>query len=219
MNICQFFKFSAVVLFSASLIACTSSKKSTGVWVNTDKMKDKSYKSIYVFAYTQNMEAKKIVETDVAERGSEIGYKVVKSIEALPNSFSDTKQPTKEDIVESALAAGCDAVFAISLLREEEAVKYVPGTAAYGPSQYTSFSGNFFGYYNQWSQITSTPGYYDKSKNYFIQSNLYDLNTRELMFSVQSPVYNPATLKKFSDDYVDELFEQLDKAGFFKKTK
>jgi hypothetical protein len=39
------------------------------------------------------------------------------------------------------------------------------------------------------------------------------------MFSVQSPVYNPATLKKFSDDYVDELFEQLDKAGFFKKKK
>ena len=115
----------------------------------------------------------------------------------------------KEEIIKKVKENNCDAVFVASLLKKEEDVRYTPGTTAYSVMPYYSWSGNFFGYYSHWYPTVNNPGYYSKEKSYFMQSNLYDVASEEIMWSVQSKIFDPASLKKFSKAYTSKLIEQL----------
>ena len=187
-----------VGFFSLTIISYAAPKKSAAVWVNKEKIVGKTYKIIFVIAQTQNVNARQIVEYDIAKKVTEIGYKVVKSIDVTPPVFNGGKQPTKEEVLEKVKSAGCDGIFLVTLARKEENLKYTPRTEVYAPSKFTSWSGNFFGFYSNYSSVTITSGYYDKEKEYFLQSNFYDTQSSDLLFSVQSSVYNPVSLEKFS---------------------
>lgn len=215
----KFLAFLMIGFMVSLLNSCSAPKKSVGVWVNKEKITGKTYPSIFVIAQTQNVQARQVVEDDLAKRATEIGFRVVKSIDVMPPVFDGGKQFTKEEVLAKVKAAGCDGIFLVTLARKEENLKYSPGTEIYAPTPYTTWSGNFFGYYSNWSSVTSTPGYYDKEKEYFLQSNFYDTQSLDLMFSVQSSVYNPASLEKFSKTYVNELIEKMDDAGLFKNRK
>ena len=62
-------------------------------------------------------------------------------------------------------------------------------------------------------------GYYETNHLYFIESNLYDTNTLELLWSVQSHSYNPSDIEKVSKDYCHELFDELEKEKDFRGRK
>jgi hypothetical protein len=197
--------------------ACTSTKETTGVWKNTEKLAGKSYSKIFIVVMSGNLEARTKVESDLSAAATAKGYANIKSIDVMQPKFTDTDLPAKEDIIKQVKANNCDAVFVATLLKKEEDVRYTPGSTAYSVMPYYSWQGNFFGYYSHWAPSVSTPGYYEKSKNYFIQSNLYDVASQEIMWSVQSAVFDPASLQKFSGTYTSELVRSLAKEGLLKK--
>jgi hypothetical protein len=205
----------AVILL---LNACAPSVQSDGVWVNKDKIQGKSFKKIFIVVMSDNIEARSRLETDLADAATARGYEAVKSMDVMPPSLTDNKKPTKEDVVSKVKGSGCDAVFMASLLRKEENVHYVPGTTAYTMMPYYTWSGNYFGYYNNWYPTVHNPGYYQKEKSYFMQSNLYDAATEELMWSVQSEVFNPSSLNNFSKSYMNTLVKQLTRQNLLKKS-
>ncbi len=206
------FVFALLFLFS-----CSGSKQLSGVWINTEKMKGKSYRSIFLMAQTRDIQARQSVENALAAKAADKGYLAVKSIDVLTPSLSDTALPSHTAIEQAARSSNCDAVFVVTLLNKEESVRYVPGAAVYSPAPYYSWNGNFYGYYNHWTPTVSHPGYYTKEKNYFLQSNLYDLATGELMLSVQSEVFSPTSMDRFSRDYVNDLVGKMEKEGLLKK--
>ncbi|MEN9598024.1 MAG: hypothetical protein RL596_335 [Bacteroidota bacterium] len=206
-----------VTVLGMLITSCSSSKESTGVWKNTEKLAGKSYSKIFIVIMTADLEARSIIESDISEAATAKGYANIKSMDVMPVKFSETKLPSKEEILAQVKANNCDAVFIATLLKKEEDVRYTPGTAAYTIAPFYSWHGNFFGYYNHWQPIVSTPGYYNKSKTYFVQSNLYDVASQEVMWSVQSKVFDPTSLKKFSGTYTSSLVKQLTKEGLLKK--
>jgi len=50
-----------------------------------------------------------------------------------------------------------------------------------------------------------------------MQSNLYDAASQEIMWSVQSEIFNPSSLDKFSRSYTQTLIKQLQDDGLAKK--
>ena len=208
---------SLFLLFGALIFSCSSSKELSGVWVNKEKVKGKSYESIFILAQTLNVQAKQQIENELAAKATEKGYKVVKSFDVMPPTLYDTSLPSKNIIVEKVKAAGCDAVFVVTFLKKEESVKYTPGTTAYAPATSYNYYGNFYGYYSNYYATASTPGYYTHDKEYFIQGNLYDLETEALMVSVQSKIFNPSSIEKFSKAYAKEVFQQMQDEGLLKK--
>jgi hypothetical protein len=80
-----------------------------------------------------------------------------------------------------------------------------------------SWAGSFFGYYSHYYSTISASGYYSNDKTYFMQSNLFDKASQELMFSVQSEIFNPSSLPSFSRTYISTLMKQLEKAKLLKK--
>ena len=204
------------VLFVLLLSGCSPYKESTGVWVNKEKFQGKSYSNVFIIVMTANLEARALLENNLASIAQEKGYKVIKSMDVMPPGLKDAAMPSKEDIVKKVKDNNCDAVFVASLLKKEEDVRYTPGTTAYSVRPYYSWSGNYFGYYSHWYPTVYNDGYYTKEKNYFMQSNLYDVASEEIMWSVQSTVFDPSSLAKFSKAYTSQLIKQLKEEGLLK---
>jgi len=206
-----------LLIITLFLAACSSPKESTtGVWVNKDKIQGKSFNKIFIVVMTADPEARSTVENDLAAVATSRGHPVVKSIDVITTSLKDPKLPTKDEVVAKVKETTCDAVFVATLLKKEESVGYTPGTSAYSVAPYQTY---YPGYYSYWYPSVSTPSYYDHEKTYFMQSNLYDVASEEIMWSVKSKIFSPETLKKFSKQYTSTLVKQLEKKKLVKKQK
>jgi hypothetical protein len=206
-----------LVILAFVFAACSPTKESTGIWINKEKIVGKSFSKVFIVVMSADIQARSLVENDLATRAKNRGYQVVKSIDAVPPTLSDPKLPAKDEVLAKVKETGCDAVFVASLLRKEEAVHYTPGTTAYSVVPYYSYYGYIGGYYNHYAPTVSTPGYYSKEKDFFMQSNLYDVASQEIMWSVQSEIFNPSSLEKFSKAYTSGLIKQLESEKLLKK--
>ena len=213
----KIYQLLSTFFFIAILASCSTSKDTAGAWVNKEKLAGKSYKSIFIYVASADIQARSYVETELANAAVSKGYTAVKSIDIIKPSLDNPQLPSKDQLTQAITQTSCDGAFMVTLLRKEESVRYTPGTTAYAPMPYYSFHGNMWGYYSYYQPTISTPGYYSKDKEYFIQSNLYDVNTQELMVSVQSEIYNPTSVGNFSKMYIKDVIKQMDKAGLLKK--
>ena len=56
-----------------------------------------------------------------------------------------------------------------------------------------------------------SPGYYEDDKVYYIETNLYDADTEELLWSAQSETYNPTSLPDFASDFAEVVVARMEK--------
>ena len=131
---------------------------------------------------------------------SKAGYRTVKSFDILP-PFTGGATPTKEELFSKITESGADAILTVALIDKETETRYVPGNAAYAPMPRFGYYGSFWGYYNTWFPTLYSPGYYEEEKTYFIETNLYDASTEQLLWSGQSETYNPSSLEMFSREF------------------
>jgi len=210
-----------ILIFPMLIVsACSSSKKTTdpkasGVWINEEKRQGKTFHKIFFVVLTADVEARVQLENALAAAAIAKGYEAVKSIDVMPPNIKDPKTPTREEVVSKVKTSGADAVFVGSVLKKEEAIKYNEAQTAY--AERPSWGGTYYGYYNHWYPTVSTSSYYDNDKTYLMQSNLFDVATEEIMFSVLSKVFNPSSLKDFSKEYTTTLMKQLEKGGLLRK--
>ena len=207
----------SVITVAVFFAACSSTKETSGVWVDKEKIKGKTYDNFFVIVMTADIEARVKLENDLAATIISRGHKAVKSYEVLPADLKDPKPPAVDALVEKIKASDCDAVFVASLLDKNDDIRYSSGGTHYTMRTGYAWSGTFFGYYSHYYTTISTPGYYANDKTYFMQSNLFDKASQELMCSVQSEIFNPSSLPSFSRTYISTLMKQLHKAKLLKK--
>src|SRR3954464_13433570 len=110
---------SLMVTVLVLLASCSTTKEPGGVWVNKEKIKGKSFNNIFIVVMTADLEARSLIENDLAAAIREKGYKAVKSIDVIPSSLKDPKPPPKEEIINKVKENGCDAIFVSALVRNE----------------------------------------------------------------------------------------------------
>ncbi|HEX6849051.1 MAG TPA: hypothetical protein VF144_18835 [Chitinophagaceae bacterium] len=208
------FVVSIVTIF---LAACSSTKESTGVWYNKEKIQGKTYDNFFVVVMTADIEARVRIENDIASTIVSRGHKATKSYEVLPADLKDPKPPAVDALIEKIKASDCNAVFVTSLLDKSDEIRHTEGGTHYTLRTDYSWAGTFFGYYSHYYSTITTQGYYSNDKTYFMQSNLFDKASQELMFSVQSEIFNPSSLASGSRTYISTLMKQLEKAKLLKK--
>lgn len=192
------------VLFIAA--ACSSSTSITGTWEKQDIEKD--YNNVLVAALTPQTRVKATIEGEIAEELTEGGIEASQSINVLPPKFTDDDNQ-KQRILDAIQTNGVDAILTVSVIEEETETRYSPGTAGYAPYPAYGYYGSFWRYYSHYYTTFYSPGYYSEDEVYFIETNLYDAETEDLIWSAQSQTYNPADLEDFSDDFAEEIVEQL----------
>jgi hypothetical protein len=148
----------------------------------------------------------------LAAQTEQRNIKAVKSADFFTPEFYQTK-PIKEALLSKIQQTGVDAILTVSLIDEASESRYVPGTTRYYPYPAFGWYGSFYRYYDYWYPSFNDPGYYVTDKTYFIETNLYDAKTENLIWSAQSETLNPSSIDSFVEKYPPLLFSQMVKDG------
>lgn len=118
----------------------------------------------------------------------ELGYQALSSLKEYgPKSFDKMNE---EAAIGKIKNSGVDAVITIVLLDKEKERKYIPGNMYYSPYGY--YYNHFWGYRSTLYNRIYEPGYYVTDTRYFWESNLYDMTTQKLVYSVQTQSFDPS---------------------------
>ncbi|MCH4821741.1 hypothetical protein ML462_01025 [Gramella lutea] len=206
-----------VLLIILGAISCGTNTQIVGAWTSDDLPPGNPYEKVFIAAITPNTNVQNAVENNLASAARERGIEASTSATTFAKSFTKSNQPSKTEILDKVRAENADAIFTVTLLDKESETRYVPGSTYYSPMSYGGYYGSFYSYYNTVYPMTYDPGYYKTDKIYFIESNLYDANTEELIWSAQSKTVNPSNIDSFARDYTQAMIDELIKDGVLKK--
>jgi hypothetical protein len=170
---------------------------------------------IFIFAMTQNYDAQLNLENDLASAAEAKGIKTVKSIDAFGPIVTLDQLPKTDVLLKAIRDLGCDGIFTIAVVDQEDKTHYVQGGASGAYMPYGGYGYYYSGYY-AYSPSFYTAGYYTTSKTYFIESNLFNANTEKMLISMQSKVVNPGDIIKASKQYTQMLVTELQAHGLMK---
>jgi hypothetical protein len=198
------------------LTGCRPATEVTATWTNP-QAQEINYNNVLVFAITERVSVKQSLETALAEELRAEGINASTSIEEFPPRLRDQAIESKSDMMEIIEGNRYDAVLTVAIVDEETETRYVPGAGArpWAPMGRFGYYGNFWGYYNHWSPFMYDPGYYQEDKIYFIETNLYDASTEQLVWSAQSESMNPNRLESLSDQLAEVTVNELSEKNFF----
>lgn len=185
------------ILFIFFLFSCSSSNI-THSWKAVNVPYKKFNKIIVIGINGENSVAnKEKMELELVDDLKNLGYNAVASTQEFgPKSFRSLDE---DAIIKKLQGTGYDAIITIVLLSKEKERYYVPAQMYYSP--FTMHHRYFWGYYNTMYSRVYTPGYYVEDRKYFWESNMYDLNSKDLIYSVQTESYNPSSTKKLAHEY------------------
>ena len=205
------FKIISLLLLVVMMFGCGPSQKITGSWANPEAKSMGPFTKVFVMVLSQNKDANYNIESQMAKILITKGFKVVKSNDLYPPSFAPTKDFTKEQLTASIKKTGCDAVLMLALLDSKVVESYNPGVV-YAPVNY-GYYGSYYGYYNHYYPQVYSPGYYSVDKTFYLEANLYDMVSDNLVWSVQSEARNPKDLSSWFKNYSVMLMNHLKSKG------
>jgi hypothetical protein len=208
-------KIISLLLLALIMCGCGPTQKITGSWASPEAKSKGPYTKVFVVVLSQNETANYDIEARTANVLISRGFKVVRSTDIFPPKFSITKDLTKEQLTESIAKTGCDAILTLALLDSKSVESYHPGTV-YAPVNY-GYYGSYYGYYNYYYPQVYTPGYYSVDKTFYLEANLYDLESDLLLWSVQSEARNPKDLNTWFKSYSTLLINHLKSKGLNQK--
>jgi hypothetical protein len=187
-------------------VGCATTKITTS-WKAKDAVPQK-YNKIMVLGLirTADRTIQEKMENHMVGDLKNLGYNAVSSLQEYgPKAFDKMDE-------EAALAklknSGVDAVITIVLLNKEREKSYVPGHIYYY-SPYGYYYNNFWGYRTALYHRIYEPGYYVVNTRYFWESNLYDMSTQKLIYSVQTQSFDPANSESLAHEYGQMIIKNM----------
>lgn len=204
-------KFLYAILVTAIVSGCTGGQKITTSWINPEAKTKGPYESMFIMVLAPTTAASFDIEDRMAALIASRGPKVVVSSSVLPPKLSLSENFTREQLAEAIKRTGCDAVYVIALLDVLEVETYHPGSAYY-PMNYGMY-GSYYGYYNHYYPQVYSQGYYSSDKTYYIETNFFDVESDQLLWSIQSEAYNISSLESWFDKYSYDILKELKTEG------
>lgn len=199
-----------VLLF---MLGCSPASRITHSWTS-DAIGQKNYSKIIVVGLMphNDRELRESMENHLVGDLTERGYNAISSLKEYgPKSFENMKE---EEAIDTLHASGVDAVVTIVLLDKNREQSYMPGRVYFSP--YFIYQRRFWGYYTTIYNRVYSPGYYQVDTKYFWESNFYDLETKELLYSVQTTSFNPGSTQSLADEYGKMIVSDMAKKGIIK---
>ena len=198
-------KYAAVILLFV-VLACSSSSRITSSWRSSEKAAA-TFKKVIVLGLIKESDRtiREEMEQDLAQELRLRGQSAVCACDLYsPKEFDEL---TEKQALEKLKDSGVDAVLTIVLLDKTRERYYIPGHSYYTP--YGIYYNRFWGYSRTIYGRIYSPGYYTTDTKYFWESNLYDLESGELLYSAQSQSFDPPSSTAMGKEYgrliVDDL--------------
>lgn len=176
------------------------------------------YRDIVIFGISENIIRRQAFEDQIKNVLVEDGVKASNSSVVIPQG-TRLIEFEKEKFIKKLKDQGYDAVLTVALLDQTNETRYVPGTMYAPPMAYGGYYSSYWGYYNYYSPMMYDPGYYTVDKNYFLEANVYDVETESLIWSAQSETTNPDGLEAFARNFAVVISERMIKDGVIVKRR
>lgn len=199
-------QFIKLAFLSVLLIwGCGTTSYITHSW-KAQNIQPKKYKKIVVLGLVRDVDitTRQKMEQHIAGDLKTLGYDAVCSCDEYnPRTFD---KMSEQEAVQKIRNAGVDAVISVTLLDKKREREYVPGRYEYSPlhNQIT-----FYRYYHTMYERIYTPGYFQVNTRYFWETNFYDLETNQLLYSAQSQSFEPASTEKLSHEYGQMIVKDM----------
>jgi len=220
-----------LMIFVAGLIlaGCAPSTELRISW-KTGDYPPKKYSKIGILALLKSNEARIDVETGVANALAAKGIRsaVTWDIWQFANNkeimdkMNLTQEQLREVIKKKVADQKMDALLVISMFDAFKESRYVPGKSVsvgvgFSPGMYPAYGYPYYGYVGYSFETMSTPGYYEDVSTYFVESNLYDIASENLIWTGQTSTKMESDLEteaqKFALTIVRGMFQDGVLAG------
>ena len=229
-------KKSSILLFLISLIfvGCGPSTKLTMSWANEEGT-PKSYEKLAVVSLTPNSSSRYLMERAMVADFIDDGIKAIPTYEIFPmaDRISELEklvgdaEELKRRVTQKVTDNGIDAIMIISVFDIEKEQRYVNdhnysmgGSAYYGSPYYGGrgyygsphMRGSYYNYYAYSIGTVYNSGYYVDDYTYFIECNLYDVATEELLWTGRTKTVNMKSVEEevvyFSEVVIKEILKK-----------
>lgn len=197
-----------ILAIGIGVYGCAASTEVTGSWKSPEAT-TQTYNNVVVAAMTDNVQARQIIEEQMQNQLAQRGVNATKSIELFPPSAMNRQGGDPDMMLQRIQGEGYDGIVTAAVVDQETETRYVPGNYGYTPMTRFGWYGSFRGYYGHMSPMVYQPGYYTEDKVYFLESNLYDAQSENLVWSAQSRAYDPGTLTSFADEFAEVTVKQM----------
>lgn len=201
-------KILTVVVLSglALFLAACSSTKVTSSWKDPETSLSPD-KKIMVLGLVQDRQGalQGRMEAEMVAALKQKGYNAVSAFETYgPKTFKGLKEEKAMSMIRKN---DVDQVLTIVMLDKSKEKNYVPGRTNF----YRPYYGGFWSYYGGMYNRIYEPGYYTTNTKYFLESNLYNVKNKQLLYSVRTETFDPSSAARMAVVYSQQVVKDMTK--------
>jgi len=198
-----------IFLTTILLTACANTKISQS-WVDPENKR--VYDDLLIIGVSNSEQNRRAFESNFVESLQAYGaeaqasYKLIKSSEKID----------RDTVTKSIKGLDVDGVIITHVVGVDEETVYRP-SMDYMPMYGGGYYGGMYSYYPHVNTYVTSPGYYTTHSTYTLESNLYDVETEELVWSARSQSFAPESVQEVIVDLTKLLIDDLDDKHLIKK--
>ena len=199
MNRVKLMMLSAVVAIAA--VSCGTSSSLVQRWSDPNYVGKKGQK-MFILALAQNERNRNTWEAAFSQALQTVKVQPIPASSMIAFGAQLDSMTLRQDLHNS----GADLLAVSRLVDVEKEQVYVPGSTYYTPAP--AYYGYYGYYYSSWGAV-STPGYYQESKIYKLETNVYDVATEKLVWSGLTETVDPSTAQDAANSVIAVIVDDM----------
>jgi len=192
------------------LVSSCANTKISQSWVEPDHKKE--YQNLLIIGIAESEQNRRAYESYFVEDLKAIGI----NAEASYRLIKSNQKIDRETITKAIDGLGIDGVIVTHLLAVDEETIYRP-TMNYSPMYGGAYYGGLYSYYPHVNTYVTSPGYYTTHETYTIETNLYDVESEELVWSARTRTFAPESADEVIVDLTKLLIKDMADKNIIKK--
>jgi hypothetical protein len=205
---CVFF---GVVIFTLIMMNGCNTNYHLRTWRSVNDF-DRSFNKILIAGLIHNESYRSYVERELLSAARRVNLTGTNSMRMFPPEV-DRPFEDIDTVLVRLKERGFGAILTVAII-DTTAARYIPPERTYVPREYYNRLKN---YYYRTYEVVYKPGYFGLEDRYFLETNLFDVETGALIWSGRSYTFLTQDLEFFLPRYSRKLFKELQKSGIIDK--
>ena len=194
----------------ALLLSSCANTKISQSWVEPDNKR--SYNDLLIIGIAESQQNRRAFESHFVEELRANGTEAEASYKLIPGS----KELNRQTVEKAIDGMEIDGVIVTHLVAVDEETIYRP-SMDYMPMYGGGYYGGLYSYYPHVNTYVSRPGYYTTHETYTLETNLYDVESEELVWSARSRTFSPESVSEVINDLTKLLIKDLKEKNLIKE--
>ena len=186
---------------------CGTSTKVIGTWKKSEEIVY-DYNKLVILGIAHNEATRKTFEIAIEEQMLSAGLAGEGALDFLPPNANEDNTPP-ELVMAFFKSAKVDAVMTVSVVHIDDSRRHMPDALIYAP-YYTTYS--FYDQYVEYYDWVYLPGYDTGELDVFIEANLFDFESGNLIWSAQTETMALNSISEIASNFSYVLVDDLVKS-------